>query len=200
MRLNLCLQATTPLWIYTQNFTALPRTQLFMPSLKADLSVCAWAKSGIAFPAAFFYLTSQCPRCLTAPQCLIIYEKNIFSFNCITVWKFLPIFSSWQLHFIQSEFKGQLPQPYALDPQATQIIPLNMNDQNLEEPSRYVSSKYYLLCELFGWYSLTLTDTFLHLVGGFTPVPLFSWPWHRWGDATWAKLLSQQRGVEHHRL
>lgn len=46
---------------------------------------------------------------------------------------------SWQLHYIQSEFKGQLPQPYASGPQATQIIPANMNDQNLEEPSRYVS-------------------------------------------------------------
>lgn len=47
--------------------------------------------------------------------------------------------SSWQLHFIQSEFKGQLPQPYASGPLPTQIIPAHMNDQNLEEPTRYVS-------------------------------------------------------------
>jgi hypothetical protein len=47
--------------------------------------------------------------------------------------------SSWQLQFIQSEFKGQLPQPYAAGPTATQTIPANMNDQNLEEPTRYVS-------------------------------------------------------------
>lgn len=62
--------------------------------------------------------------------------------------KFLLIFSevadffflsSWQLHFIQSEFKGQLPQPYAPGPLATQIVPAHMNDQNLEEPTRYVS-------------------------------------------------------------
>lgn len=53
--------------------------------------------------------------------------------------KSLIFFCSWQLHFIQSAFKGQLPQPYASGPQATQIIPANMNDQNLEEPSRYVS-------------------------------------------------------------
>ncbi|XP_054611347.1 alpha-1,2-mannosyltransferase ALG9 isoform X3 [Dunckerocampus dactyliophorus] len=54
---------------------------------------------------------------------------------------------NWQLHFIQSEFKGQLPQPYALDPLATQIIPANMNDQNLEEPSRYVDVRqcHYLV-------------------------------------------------------
>ncbi|XP_007556648.1 alpha-1,2-mannosyltransferase ALG9 isoform X2 [Poecilia formosa] len=54
---------------------------------------------------------------------------------------------NWQLHFIQSAFKGQLPQPYASGPQATQIIPANMNDQNLEEPSRYVDIKqcHYLV-------------------------------------------------------
>ncbi|XP_015238314.1 PREDICTED: alpha-1,2-mannosyltransferase ALG9 [Cyprinodon variegatus] len=54
---------------------------------------------------------------------------------------------NWQLNFIQSEFKGQLPQPYASGPLATQIIPANMNDQNLEEPSRYVDIKtcHYLV-------------------------------------------------------
>lgn len=54
---------------------------------------------------------------------------------------------NWQLHFIQSEFKGQLPQLYASGPLATQIIPANMNDQNLEEPSRYVDLKqcHYLV-------------------------------------------------------
>lgn len=54
---------------------------------------------------------------------------------------------NWQLHFIQSEFKGQLPQPYSSGPLATQIIPANMNDQNLEEPSRYVDLRqcHYLV-------------------------------------------------------
>lgn len=46
---------------------------------------------------------------------------------------------SWQLQFIQSEFRGQLPKPFSQGPLATQTIPSNMNDQNLEEPSRYVS-------------------------------------------------------------
>ncbi|KAK5887519.1 hypothetical protein CesoFtcFv8_016117 [Champsocephalus esox] len=46
--------------------------------------------------------------------------------------------NNWRLHFIQSEFKGQLPQPYASDPLATRLIPAHMNDQNLEEPSRYM--------------------------------------------------------------
>ncbi|XP_041749319.1 alpha-1,2-mannosyltransferase ALG9 isoform X2 [Coregonus clupeaformis] len=46
--------------------------------------------------------------------------------------------NNWQLQFIQSEFRGQLPQPYADGPLATQTVPAHMNDQNLEEPTRYV--------------------------------------------------------------
>ncbi|XP_051903118.1 alpha-1,2-mannosyltransferase ALG9 isoform X1 [Hippocampus zosterae] len=49
---------------------------------------------------------------------------------------------NWQLHFIQSDFKGQLPKPYASGPRATQLIPADMNDQNLEEPSRYVDIRH----------------------------------------------------------
>lgn len=55
------LQDTTPLWICTQNSIALPRIRLFIQSLKADLLVCVWAKSGTAFQAASFYHTSQYP-------------------------------------------------------------------------------------------------------------------------------------------
>ncbi len=50
---------------------------------------------------------------------------------------FLPT-PKWKLRFIRSEFKGQLPQPYGDHPNATWIVPDNMNDMNLEEPSRYV--------------------------------------------------------------
>ena len=45
---------------------------------------------------------------------------------------------SWHLKFIQSEFRGQLPKPYANSPNATLIIPDHMNDRNEEEISRYV--------------------------------------------------------------
>ncbi|XP_074972539.1 alpha-1,2-mannosyltransferase ALG9 isoform X2 [Phalacrocorax aristotelis] len=45
---------------------------------------------------------------------------------------------NWQLQFILSEFRGQLPKPFAKGPMATRIIPADMNDQNKEEPSRYV--------------------------------------------------------------
>uniref|UniRef100_A0A9J7WZL4 Mannosyltransferase n=1 Tax=Cyprinus carpio carpio TaxID=630221 RepID=A0A9J7WZL4_CYPCA len=55
--------------------------------------------------------------------------------------------NNWHLQFIQSEFRGQLPKPYSMGPDATWIIPSDMNDQNLEEPSRYVELKrcHYLV-------------------------------------------------------
>ncbi|EMP35143.1 Alpha-1,2-mannosyltransferase ALG9 [Chelonia mydas] len=46
---------------------------------------------------------------------------------------------NWQLQFIPSEFRGQLPKPFAKGPVATRIIPADMNDQNREEPTRYVN-------------------------------------------------------------
>ncbi|XP_006151043.2 alpha-1,2-mannosyltransferase ALG9 isoform X2 [Tupaia chinensis] len=56
---------------------------------------------------------------------------------------------NWQLQFIPSEFRGQLPKPFAEGPLATRIIPTNMNDQNLEEPSRYIDiSKCHYLVDL----------------------------------------------------
>ncbi|ROL48756.1 Alpha-1,2-mannosyltransferase ALG9 [Anabarilius grahami] len=55
--------------------------------------------------------------------------------------------NNWHLQFIQSEFRGQLPKPYAMGPDATWILPSEMNDQNLEETSRYVELKqcHYLV-------------------------------------------------------
>lgn len=44
------------------------------------------------------------------------------------------------MQFIQSEFRGQLPKPFSSEPWATRLIPTDMNDQNLEETSRYVSA------------------------------------------------------------
>lgn len=59
---------------------------------------------------------------------LVLSTQNVF-----------PVLCSWQLQFILSEFRGQLPKPFAKGPMATRIIPTDMNDQNKEEPSRYVS-------------------------------------------------------------
>ncbi|KAH7983054.1 hypothetical protein HPB52_008850 [Rhipicephalus sanguineus] len=50
---------------------------------------------------------------------------------------FLP--QNWELSFIESEFRGQLPKPYASSANATRIIPTDMNDANKEERSRYLS-------------------------------------------------------------
>uniref|UniRef100_A0A8C3NHR9 Mannosyltransferase n=1 Tax=Geospiza parvula TaxID=87175 RepID=A0A8C3NHR9_GEOPR len=56
---------------------------------------------------------------------------------------------NWQLQFILSEFRGQLPKPFAKGPLATRIIPADMNDQNKEEPSRYMDiSKCHYLVDL----------------------------------------------------
>ncbi|CAN8024902.1 unnamed protein product [Ixodes persulcatus] len=49
---------------------------------------------------------------------------------------FLP--ENWQLAFLESEFRGQLPKPFAQGPHATRLVPRDMNDQNREERSRYV--------------------------------------------------------------
>ncbi|XP_032283810.1 alpha-1,2-mannosyltransferase ALG9 isoform X1 [Phoca vitulina] len=56
---------------------------------------------------------------------------------------------NWQLQFIPSEFRGQLPKPFAEGPLATRIVPTDVNDQNLEEPSRYIDiSKCHYLVDL----------------------------------------------------
>ncbi|XP_046854479.1 alpha-1,2-mannosyltransferase ALG9-like [Xenia sp. Carnegie-2017] len=53
---------------------------------------------------------------------------------------FLP--KGWELKFIRSEFRGQLPKPYSLHANATKIIPTDMNNMNKEEESRYIDVKY----------------------------------------------------------
>ena len=59
---------------------------------------------------------------------------------------FLPS-NNWNVKFIKSEFKGQLPQPFLTEePHATSIERQNFNDLNLEELDRYV--KVVFLCTL----------------------------------------------------
>ncbi|XP_069597994.1 alpha-1,2-mannosyltransferase ALG9 isoform X1 [Ranitomeya imitator] len=56
---------------------------------------------------------------------------------------------NWQLQFIESEFRGQLPKPYGKGRRATSTHPKDMNDQNLEETSRYVDiAKCHYLVDL----------------------------------------------------
>lgn len=99
------------------------------------VSVCV-GKEWYRFPSSFLLPNKSESR--------ISSDINLHSF--LANWLLYFSFSSWQLHFIQSEFKGQLPQPYAPGPLATQVIPAHMNDQNLEEPTRYVSCSNRLAC------------------------------------------------------
>ncbi|CAI8037241.1 Alpha-1,2-mannosyltransferase ALG9 [Geodia barretti] len=49
---------------------------------------------------------------------------------------FLPN-NKWNLRFLESDFKGQLPGLYSRHDNSTSVIPDHMNDLNREEPSRY---------------------------------------------------------------
>ncbi|XP_018023056.1 alpha-1,2-mannosyltransferase ALG9 [Hyalella azteca] len=59
---------------------------------------------------------------------------------------FLPN-DRWELHFIKSSFKGQLPQHFLQTENATAIERSNFNDLNLEETDRYVNAEscHYLI-------------------------------------------------------
>ena len=45
----------------------------------------------------------------------------------------------WNLRFLESDFRGQLPCHYSPHDNSTSVVPDHMNDLNREEPSRYVS-------------------------------------------------------------
>lgn len=61
---------------------------------------------------------------------------------------FLPN-KNWHIRFVQSEFKGILPAPYAEHENATKLIHKHFNDKNLEEPSLYFNiSKCHFLLDL----------------------------------------------------
>lgn len=56
----------------------------------------------------------------------------------------------WDVRFVESDFKGQLPDRYSPhDSEGTRRKPEHMNDLNLEEPSRYVSQQGHRSKELF---------------------------------------------------
>ncbi|CAL4061344.1 unnamed protein product, partial [Meganyctiphanes norvegica] len=59
---------------------------------------------------------------------------------------FLPGLN-WNLQFIRSEFRGQLPQPYLEEANGTQVHPPYMNNLNQEELTRYapLSSCHFLI-------------------------------------------------------
>lgn len=80
--------------------------------------------------------------------------------SCYCVFVFL--FCSWNLQFIESEFRGQLPQPYSEAANGTLVIPENMNDMNKEEESRYVCT---IKCLLFFLLIYEFNHNFYHING-----------------------------------
>lgn len=62
---------------------------------------------------------------------------------------FLPS-DNWRVKFVKSEFKGQLPQMYADDVDATKLERSNFNDLNQEETDRYVKVRFLNLKFGFG--------------------------------------------------
>jgi len=68
---------------------------------------------------------------------VVLTHACVSGVNCLCLYMY---FYRWQLQFVKSKFKGQLPKPYSrtsLYP--TRVFPSHMNDANLEEPTRYVS-------------------------------------------------------------
>lgn len=53
---------------------------------------------------------------------------------------FLPDSKRWKLRYLQSEFRGQLPQLFNESINGTRMIQDGFNDQNLEENARYIES------------------------------------------------------------
>lgn len=78
----------------------------------------------------FNELNDQCYY--VSPSIEVLYDKSELNKFCF----------SWQLQFLQSEFRGQLPQMYSDLDNGTMMLPPNMNDANLEEISRYVSYSF----------------------------------------------------------
>ncbi|KAG8141607.1 hypothetical protein E2320_007207, partial [Naja naja] len=118
------------------------RGEVSVPHLPPDLSL--WSSGALGPPGYHgpldlypeFHRIATDPTIHTVPEgrpVHICVGKEWYRFPSSFV---LP--ENWQLQFIASEFRGQLPKPFAKGPGATRLIPTDMNDQNQEEPSRYV--------------------------------------------------------------
>ena len=84
----------------------------------------------------FYTFRKLCTSLLNFEESSII--TTAWSFSAPSQWHYLFHFR-WNLQFIKSEFSGQLPKQYEKKPFATKVTPSHMNDENLEEPTRYVS-------------------------------------------------------------
>ena len=98
---------------------------------KTPVNVCV-GKEWHRFPNSFFLPNNKYD---TNPQ-----EKKNKNVGLMPYFLFRY---SWNLKFIKSEFKGQLPAEYSSSPNATTLIHSHFNDMNNEEPSRYVRESFF---------------------------------------------------------
>lgn len=79
--------------------------------------------------------------------------------------------SNWRLHFLRSNFKGQLPQPFLDHENATSVIQPYFNDMNREEPTRYFTlEKCHFLLDFDGGIETALEPKYSRLNNNFTIV------------------------------
>ena len=78
----------------------------------------------------------------TPPPCtsLCVWgNPNLPLFTPLLILSICCCCHRWNLRFLESDFRGQLPCHYSPHDNSTSVVPDHMNDLNREEPSRYVS-------------------------------------------------------------
>ncbi|KAM6157892.1 alpha-1,2-mannosyltransferase ALG9 isoform 2-T2 [Rhynchocyon petersi] len=149
----LVLPLTSLMEYLLQRFHASQRGEISLPCLSAHMSLwrCgSFCTSGYHGPLDLY---PEFHRIATDPIIHTVPEGRPVNVCVGKEWYRFPssflLPDNWQLQFIPSEFRGQLPKPFAEGPLATQIVPTDMNDQNLEEPSRYIDiNKCHYLVDL----------------------------------------------------
>lgn len=77
--------------------------------------------------------------------------------------------NNWNLHYLKTEFKGQLPQPFLDHENATSVIRAHFNDINKEETSRYFNlDKCHFLLDLDTGSETALEPNYSRLSDHFT--------------------------------
>ena len=144
--------------IFISNFlTSQPVKELWK---SADIWRCyRKSKKGVFFETqcSFFSVCKTCVASFLSPLALLSSPMPSELHVCM-------YFPRWQLQFVKSEFPGQLPKPYSRSLNATREFPSDMNDANLEEPSRYVSITFnWFAVFKCHYYNSVFLFRFLHI-------------------------------------
>lgn len=125
-----------PLDVYAN----LPRLEDRFPG-RGPIRVCV-GKEWYRYPGSFFLPNSRyaclgaytaCLSALWPANCCLVADTYPFAAHPPESYRF-------QLRFLKSEFRGQLPSLFA-GVDGTSVIPEHMNDMNEEEESRYVDER-----------------------------------------------------------